>query len=440
MAARKLKVKTAGPRQRGLAGWLFDNQISVSFTLIGSLITAYNFLPPLQPYTSKFLTLSGFNAETGKYAIGKEDLCFVAFCILVLTGLRATAMKYVLSPLARRWGIQKQGVVNRFSEQAWMIAYNAVFWSLGMHIYTQSSYCLSLEKLWADWPQRELDGLTKFYLLVQWSYWTQGILVANLEARRHDFWQIITHHIVTISLIGGAYGNYQYKVSNLILVLMDSIELIFPVAKCLKYLGFTTITDVIFGLFMVTWLFTRHIFYMMICWSVYFDSKRVMPSACWKGTATILEGPLTVPNNSWTYFLEPYRNPAGLVCMSDGLRVGFLAYLLALQGVMLVWSAAIVRVAIRVLRGDGADDVRSEDEDEDEEEEIEEYDEQEWLVNEKSAQVFEEEVGVEAIDFDVWKRRTGMKETGSRSSGVRVSRHSDRKELLNRIGCEKQID
>lgn len=93
----------------------------------------------------------------------------------------------------------------------------------------------------------------------------------------------------------------------------------------------------------------------------------------------------------------------------------------------------IVNVAIRVLRGAGADDVRSDDEGDEVDEDEEEY------VYEE-AQALEEEVGVEELDLKSWERRSGVKRTASTATGVSLPSHSDRKELLGRIGCEKQVD
>ncbi|KAI0841333.1 longevity assurance proteins LAG1/LAC1 [Hypoxylon sp. FL0890] len=399
--------KGVGPLDN-LTRWLFNNQTALSFNLIGLLFLAQVCLPRARPFTTKFFTLSYYNVETGKYASGHDDIYFIAFCTVLFTGIRAGLMQYVLGPLARHWGASSEKNVTRFSEQGWMLMYNSVFWSLGM---------------------RELDGLTKGYILAQWSYWIQQFLVVNIEARRKDYWEMIVHHFATTSLIASAYAYHQTRVANLILVLMDIIELIFPLAKCLKYVGFTTICDVIFGVFMVTWFVTRHVFYLMVCWSVYFDTPTLMPTACYKGKAGDLQGPLPVPNG-WSYLLEPFRDPTGLICMSDGIRQGFLLFLLLLEVVMAMWFVLIIRVAIRVLKGDNADDVRSDEEDE---VEVEEESEHEKL------QMLEEEVGVESINFEVWKRRTGVKEA-SRSSALALPGHSDRKELLNRIGCEKQID
>ncbi len=202
-------------------------------------------------------------------------------------------------------------------------------------------------------------------------------------------------------------------------------------AKCLKYLGFTTICDIVFGVFIFSWLLTRHVFYLVTCWSIYSDLPRLITPACYRGTADNLQGPFPVPENGWSHLLDPFRDPLGSVCWNNNIMLGFLSYLLILQVMMIMWSVFIIRVAMRVLKGNSAEDIRSD-------EEGEEYGEEEEFEYEE-AQPLEEEVGVEAIDLKGWERRTGVKRAAS-SSGVSLSGHSDRKELLNRIGCEKQID
>ncbi|KAI1186066.1 longevity-assurance protein [Nemania serpens] len=416
--------------------WLFEHQMGTSFNLISVLFLIHTWFPQWQPVTSKFFTLSGYNAATGKYAIEHDDLYFVGFCVVLFIGIRAGSMKYVLAPLARSCGLVNKKRIARFSEQGWMFMYNSVFWTLGTYIYVTSPYFLKLEEMWTNWPQREIDGLTKAYVLAQLAYWTQQLLVVHLEARRPDYWQMLAHHFATIALIYSAHAYHHTRVSNLIFVLMDIIELIFPLAKCLKYLGFTTICDVLFGIFMVTWLVTRHIFYLMVCWSAYLDLPRHMPTQCYRGPADNLQGPFPVPENE-SYLLEPFRQSTGIICMTEAIRTGFLTYLLVLQAIMIPWSAAIVRVAIRVMRGKNAEDVRSDDEDEEGEDEDDV--EKDGGVEFETVEMFEEEVEAELVDFDAWKRRNGVKQP-ARSSGASISRHSDRKELLNRIGCERQIE
>lgn len=88
-------------------------------------------LPRSQAYTSKFFSLQYYNDRTSKYGAGFDDTYYVFLVVVVLTGLRAAAMEYVLAPFAKRMGLLKKKEVTRFSEQAWLVLYCCVFWSLG---------------------------------------------------------------------------------------------------------------------------------------------------------------------------------------------------------------------------------------------------------------------------------------------------------------------
>ncbi len=111
--------------------------------------------------------------------------------------------------------------------------------------------------------------------------------------------------------------------------------------------------------------------------------------------------------------------------------------LLALQVILLLWFGMIVRVTLKVFRGGEAVDSRSDDEGEDEEEDDHV---QEKKIHEKAfleEPPLEEEVGLEDINFVNHKTSPNrrFRKGGGAASGVAL--HSDRKELLGRIGCDK---
>jgi acyl-CoA-dependent ceramide synthase len=303
-------------------------------------------------------------------------------------------------------------------------------------MYYKSPYFLNMSELWTNWPQRELGGLMKVYMLAQWSFWIQQVLVIHIEDRRKDHWQMLTHHFVTITLIAACYANHQTRVGHFILVLMDVVDLFLPLAKCLKYLGFGTICDVVFGLFMASWFLARHVFYLMTCWSIYTESVKLIPNVCYTGGMEDLQGPFPIPKQGWSHVFEPFYNPRGTVCYGENSMHIFLSALLFLQVITLMWFMLIIQVAMRVIQGGSPEDVRSDDEGDEEEDYGVREDEEE-----EEAKPLEVEAGVEDVDLKKWERRAGVKRTaGSSTSGISLPGHSDRKELLNRIGCEKQID
>jgi very-long-chain ceramide synthase len=217
---------------------------------------------------------------------------------------------------------------------------------------------------------------------------------------------------------------------------MRSVTLIrLQMAKCLKYMGFSTLCDIAFGLFMITWFISRHILYLMVCKSVWKDIPVEIAYGCYKGKKGSLSGPFPPPD-SFGHLIDPFRNPEGVVCFNHEIKWAFLTCLLFLQCLTLMWFWMICRVAAKVLSGGQAEDTRSDDEDEND------YEENEPPTFRKLDPIevapLEEEVGVESISL---KGRTAAskryKKTSSSSSGVMLPGHSDRKELLGRIGCDK---
>ncbi|EWG36211.1 hypothetical protein FVEG_00328 [Fusarium verticillioides 7600] len=341
----------------------------IGFTLLAGVILLIHIsIPQAEPYTSKFLFLSHRQPSTGLYSVGDGDVCFVLFEVLTLAGLREGCMKYLLAPFARVMGVSKERKVVRFSEQGWILMYYSVFWPLGMLIWAKSPHFSDMDQLWIHWPQRDIDGLIKFYILTQLAYWIQQVISVNIEARRKDYWLNVVHHFITITLILLCYVYHHTRVGSLILVMMDAIEILFPFAKCLRYLGFTTLCDLVFFLFFVTWIVSRHVLYLMTCWSVYSDVPRIIEPSCFMGSANDLHGPLPVPDD-WWHLIEPWIYPKGKVCHSDSFRVSILAYLLLLQVLMMIWFGFICKVAIGVLDGRAAEDVRSDVESDEEDSE-----------------------------------------------------------------------
>ena len=235
---------------------------------------------------------------------------------------------------------------------------------------------------------------------------------------------------------------------------MDSVDLILSPAKMLKYAGYDTVCDVVFGLFILAWFLARHVAYLTVCWSVYYDVAEVMTFGCYSSSTgrmvskkppsgsrfslSTVNG--TVPDGGTeilTNIFQPYIAPGELVCYNKKMKYVFLVFLLALQGITILWFRLILRVAWRVLKGQGADDVRSDDEGDDEAEEVNDIVD---IEPARPLQPIEQVVGVEEMNI---KRKSSP--ASSRFSAVKSEQGSStgipvKKEILNRIGCETKTE
>lgn len=231
-------------------------------------------------------------------------------------------------------------------------------------------------------------------------------------------------------------------------------------AKLLKYLGYSNACDVFFGLFVLTWLLTRHIFYPMVCWSIYAHAPLDMAPGCYFADGSVVPASDTTQYNAlggnliWHNLLKAYTDRNGHICWTPKIRYSFLALLLALQAIILLWFVMIVKVVYKVVSGQGADDVRSDDEGDDEEleDEVELHRISHPINGIKTGPEWaplEQEVGVEGLNFaarkggavngsvGVRRSKRQARSSTSRASGISIPGHGDRKELLGRIGCDK---
>ncbi|KAH9071606.1 longevity assurance proteins LAG1/LAC1 [Lactarius deliciosus] len=336
--------------------YFFDLNRLPSF-LVPFVTLSYSVDPPLNPDSFP---------DSSYYDIGYRDVCLIVTLIAIMAVLRDAARIFVLEPFAhwkltRDWRRRRQALksgsstpdpkpssnntvgcdddskvnepvainssaeklvavrppenspsarrirhsVTRFAEQGWQVIYYTTQWSLGMYIH----YYLP-SNLWARYPHVPLAGIVKFYYLMQISLYVHAVLLLNAEARRKDHWQMMAHHVVTISLIVGSYYYGFTRVGCLIMVLMDWCDIFFPVAKMLRYLSYQIACDVTFVWWMLSWFVTRHVLFCKVIASAY-----------------------------WGFILEIIQS---------------------------IWSYLIFGVAYRVLKGEGAEDSRSDDEGEDE--------------------------------------------------------------------------
>ncbi|KAL8774439.1 MAG: hypothetical protein Q9209_000812 [Squamulea sp. 1 TL-2023] len=429
-----------------LCQFIADHQTGLAANLLALLVMTHLCFPRARHYTRKFWRLAYYNPTTEKYALGWDDSFLVAFWLVVFTGLRAVVMDCVLIPLAHLLGLKHEKDTIRFAEQAWVVIYDTTFWSLGMYIMYNSEHWLDLRHLWTNWPDREMGGLFKWYYLVQFAFWVQQIVVVHIEKRRKDHWQMFTHHIITCILMFTSYGYHQSKVGNTILCLMDAVDILFALAKLLKYLNYQIACNIAFGVFMLVWFGARHVLYLLVCWSIYVDIPKEITYGCYHGSNARLEGPMDVPND-FDHLIQPFKDPQGLICWNNGIKWAFLTTLLALQVILLIWFGMIVQVALKVLGGGEAEDSRSDDEASEEEESEEATQSSGYHLQSQrkisanphllELQPLEEEVGVESINLIARNRSPNRiyRKVGSTTSGVHLP--SDSKELLGRIGCDK---
>ena len=195
--------------------------------------------------------------------------------------------------------------------------------------------------------------------------------------------------------------------------------------------------DIAFGVFMFTWFIARHVLYLLVCYSIYADIPKEIIYGCYFGSNSDLHGPIDTPDD-FSHLFQPFREPQGLVCWNNSIKWTFMTALLSLQVLLMMWMWMIIKVAWKVVHGGEADDSRSDNEAEDEEVEglnstINKHD----TGSCAGAPEIEEKVSVDSIDLSARRSSPARRFRKGAGAASGVALHSDRRELLGRIGCDK---
>ncbi|KAF9349853.1 sphingosine N-acyltransferase lag1 [Mortierella sp. NVP85] len=281
---------------------------------------------------------------TAQYLKGPNDFAFVAFWIIAFTYIRAFFMKSIFTPMGKRLGI-RGSKLERFEEQMYILVYYIVSWTCGMTLMYHSPYWMNTDHYWIGYPHTKTSGAFKAYYLIQFGFWIQQIYVVNTDMKRKDYWAMLIHHFITCALIGFSYFMHLTRIGNAILCVMDVSDVFLAIPKILKYQGYTTICDFLFGLFVISWAITRHYLFPIIIMSLY-------------------NKPQVILDMEW--------NPAKSKYMSANVRLAFLGLLYGLEAVLCFWFLMIFKVIYKMFKGGSADDNRSHDEDSGEEGQVEE--------------------------------------------------------------------
>ncbi|KAI8982175.1 TLC domain-containing protein [Mycotypha africana] len=268
---------------------------------------------------------------------GKNDFCFLFFWTNMFTFIRVVFINHICLPILNHFHIGPKAKRLRVAEQLYTCLYYLVFGTLGMHIMYYSPYWLNTSEFWKGYPHEIISQEMKYYYLMQLAFWFQQMYCLHIEKRRKDHYAMLSHHIITIFLVGSSYYCNITRAGNAVLCCMDLSDILLSLAKVLKYLGFEVICNITFGLFTLSWPITRHIFYTIVIWSVAVEPK---------------------------YYMDMTWNPAEGKYFTPFTQSIWVGSLVILNLLMVYWFVMIVKVIVRLLTQDDACDPRSDDEDE----------------------------------------------------------------------------
>jgi len=161
-----------------------------------------------------------------------------------------------------RQGIQKSGLqkttpMNKFTESMWRFVFYFGIFMYGLIVMLKKEWFWKTEQMWIGYPNHEQDIGIFWYYMIELGFYYSLIVSQFFDVKRKDFWQMFTHHIVTVLLMSYSYLANYTRMGSLIVVLHDGVDFWLELAKIAKYAKLQRICDSAFIIFALVWFVTR---------------------------------------------------------------------------------------------------------------------------------------------------------------------------------------
>ena len=206
------------------------------------------------------------------------------------------------------------------------------FW----HVNDQQDHCCPkhcTDEIWPECATSKFSFDVKAYYMIELGYYLQGIVsLLFWETRRKDFKVMMTHHIVTVTLIMTSHYSRMLRFGTMVFLLHDVSDIPLELAKASKYANMETLTNTFFAIFFLVWVLSR---------LVYFPLHIIRPA--------VFEVPKC-----------PHISRKRFYAMG-----GFASLLISLLIMHIYWTYLIVKIFKKALFNKTVDDIREDDSDDD---------------------------------------------------------------------------
>uniref|UniRef100_A0A0E0KBM0 TLC domain-containing protein n=1 Tax=Oryza punctata TaxID=4537 RepID=A0A0E0KBM0_ORYPU len=156
----------------------------------------------------------------------------------------------------------RQAKIVKFSESIWKLTYYGSVQAWVLLIIKQETWSLDTMQYFDGWPNQYMTSSLMLFYMCQCGFYIYSIFaLVAWETRRKDFAVMMSHHVVTSVLIGYAYLTGFFRIGTVILALHDASDVFLETAKLCKYTEKELGASLFFGLFALSWLLLRLIYF-----------------------------------------------------------------------------------------------------------------------------------------------------------------------------------
>ncbi|KAJ5483561.1 hypothetical protein N7530_002807 [Penicillium desertorum] len=258
---------------------------TIPLVLVLAFLSLYALNPTESNPVSHFIFLSykeefpnGNPNDPTQYGKGLWDIAFVSFYVIMLSFTREFIMQEIIRPLAVSC-IKSRTKQARFMEQMYTAMYFGVLGPAGLYVMRQTPvWYFNTRGMYELFPHRTHAAEFKFYYLFEAAYWAQQaiVMLLGMEKPRKDFRELVTHHIVTLTLITLSYRFHFTYIGIAVYITHDISDFFLAVSKSLHYIA-PDIMIPFFATSISAWIYLRHVLNLRILYSLLTEFRTVGP-------------------------------------------------------------------------------------------------------------------------------------------------------------------
>lgn len=203
----------------------------------------------------------------------------------------------------RRRAQDKPTTLIKFCENSWRCIYYTYSFIFGCIVMWDKPWLWDLKQCWYGYPHQSVTNDIWWYYMISMAFYWSLTASQFVDVKRKDFWQMFTHHMITILLMALSWVCNLHRVGSLVLLVHDCADIFLEAAKITKYAQYQKVCDTIFAVFTVVWIVTRLVLYPRIIYSTSVEAPSILPMFPAYYIFNTLLILLLVLHIGWTYLI-----------------------------------------------------------------------------------------------------------------------------------------
>lgn len=191
------------------------------------------------------------------YTYGIKDVCLIFFYTLSAIIFHAVIQEYILDKWMRKVKLSKTKA-NKFNESGQLVSFYLISSIWAAIIFKEEGYFQSLSFFWSGYPHIGLTFLTKFFFIIQMSYWLHVFPELYFQkVKREDMPSKIVFASINFLITAAIYILNLSRIGLTLIFIDHSINALFHASRILYFSGQNRVSRLCFKIYNALFILAR---------------------------------------------------------------------------------------------------------------------------------------------------------------------------------------